>query len=271
MSVSIFISRRVTLPLLALKQYHDLLFTQISQVCLLLPLFALVYIGKMIKLQSITCFNYSESLTGTTTIRAYKKQEMFSSRLEHFANLNTVPALLQQLSLQWLSIRLDFIGAVILFFMGSLTAALSQYSFIPAGFLALGLSYAISLTTVLKMVVRVLAQLEAHFSSVERIRHYIENDHGLDGRKRVPKIENTEASSAVVSSDDVEMAVLGTSNEDFTPPTQWPEFGKIEFRNVYMRYRDNGDCVLKGVSFTVDSLAKIGICGRTGYVNIMYH
>jgi ABC-type multidrug transport system fused ATPase/permease subunit len=210
----------------------------------------------------------AETLTGTSTIRAYKMQDVFSTRLENFSDSNTVPALLQQLSLQWLSIRLDFIGAVILFFMGSLTAGLSAYDFIPAGFLALGLSYAISLTTLLKMVMRVLAQLEAHFSSVERVRHYIEKDHGIDGTKRVPKHEYLDEKDNVGDSGsdggDVEMPPPGEPLPPITPPENWPEHGKIEFRNVFMRYRDNADCVLKGVSFEVESLDKIGICGRTG-------
>jgi ATP-binding cassette, subfamily C (CFTR/MRP), member 1 len=215
----------------------------------------------------------TESLSGTTTIRAYKKQEVFSARLEDFANGNTVPALLQQLSLQWLSIRLDFIGAVILFFMGALTAALHPYDFIPAGFLALGLSYAISLTAILKMVVRVLAQMEAHFSSVERLRYYIEKDHGVDGTKASALQENTEGGkeeegvSLTLESgggDDVEMATSGTALPLINPPEGWPMLGKVEFRDVYMRYRAGDECVLKGVSFIVDSLDKIGICGRTG-------
>lgn len=220
-----------------------------------------------------TVNHLTESLTGTSTIRAYKKQDMFCARLEEFSNANTVPAVLQQLSLQWLSIRLDFIGSVILFFMGALTAALQPYGFIPAGFLALGLSYAISLTTILKMVVRVLAQLEAHFSSVERLRHYIEKDHGTDGQKRVqpPPPESKDAAGNPSTSEgtqqmegDVELAAGGVTLPPITPPENWPQFGKIEFRDVYMRYRDYDACVLKGVSFTVDSLAKIGICGRTG-------
>lgn len=172
--------------------------------------------------------------------------------------------------------RLDFIGAVILFFMGAVTAGLSPYDFISGGFLALGLSYAITLTTILKMVVRMIAQLEAHFSSVERLRHYIEKDHGLDGIKAKPKRDHDEQEQdgeeeaqvdlLVKGKFDVEMAPPATVLPHFTPPESWPANGKIEFRNVFMRYRDCSECVLRGVSFTVDSLAKIGICGRTGWV-----
>ncbi|CAE7501795.1 ABCC3 [Symbiodinium microadriaticum] len=40
--------------------------------------------------------------------------------------------------------------------------------------------------------------------------------------------------------------------------------GRVEFRDVYLRYRPNTPLVLKGVSFSVKSGERIGICGRTG-------
>ena len=54
--------------------------------------------------------DFSQTLGGTTTIRAYKQQSSFIKRLETFADANTIPGLFQQLATQWLSIRLDFLG-----------------------------------------------------------------------------------------------------------------------------------------------------------------
>lgn len=44
----------------------------------------------------------------------------------------------------------------------------------------------------------------------------------------------------------------------------WPQEGKIEFQNVFLRYRPNTEIVLKDLSFGVSSKEKLGIVGRTG-------
>jgi len=40
--------------------------------------------------------------------------------------------------------------------------------------------------------------------------------------------------------------------------------GKIQFKDVSMRYSFNSERVLKGLSFTIMPGQKVGICGRTG-------
>lgn len=47
-------------------------------------------------------------------------------------------------------------------------------------------------------------------------------------------------------------------------PAQWPEEGKINFRDFQVRYRDGLDLVLDKISFDVKGGEKIGIVGRTG-------
>lgn len=44
----------------------------------------------------------------------------------------------------------------------------------------------------------------------------------------------------------------------------WPERGQIEFRNVVYRYFAEAEPVLRGLSFVVQPMEKIGIVGRTG-------
>ena len=163
-----------------------------------------------------------------------------------------------------------------MFFMGALTVALRKDSFIPAGYLALGLSYSIQLTALLKTAVRMAATVEAQFNSVERIKHYIDlegvEDKEYHSEKSSAKIavpQTKSAYSGVAKSDDaagdIEMAVVASSpSTNLTePPANWPEHGKIRFENAAMRYRD-GPLVLRGVSFDVNGKNKIGIAGRTG-------
>lgn len=44
----------------------------------------------------------------------------------------------------------------------------------------------------------------------------------------------------------------------------WPSKGQIEFRNVVYKYFADAEPVLRGLSFHVQAMEKIGIVGRTG-------
>ena len=47
-------------------------------------------------------------------------------------------------------------------------------------------------------------------------------------------------------------------------PANWPTQGKLEFRDVQLRYRRDGPLALNGVSFVIPPRAKVGLVGRTG-------
>lgn len=220
--------------------------------------------------------DFSQTLGGTTTIRSFHMENHFINRLVKYSNNNTIPAMYQQLAMQWLSIRLDFIGSVILVFMGIVAVSFKKYDFIPAGYLALGLSYAIQLTSMLKLMVRGVATLEAQFNSVERLDYYINQDNGLDGVKRVynsnEKNGNNGNSNEVTIYQEKDNVVGTSIDADIemglfkSPPNipeNWPQNGVIEFRNVVMQYRDL-EPTLKNVSFVINSKEKVGIAGRTG-------
>ena len=44
----------------------------------------------------------------------------------------------------------------------------------------------------------------------------------------------------------------------------WPSSGKLEFKDVFVKYADHLPNVLKGVNFTINSGARAGVVGRTG-------
>ena len=138
---------------------------------------------------------------------------------------------------QWLALRLDILGGMVGFFIGAFAMGTQNTDFaIPAGWVGLALNYSIELTGYLKFGVRMIAQVEADMSSVERILYY-SNNIEAEAPREIP---------------------------DKDPPTgSWPTQGAIEFRNASLRYRD-GPLVLKGVSFKIKPGEKVGICGRTG-------
>lgn len=45
---------------------------------------------------------------------------------------------------------------------------------------------------------------------------------------------------------------------------KWPAHGKIEFKNVTMRYRETLEPSIKELSMVIQPKMKVGIVGRTG-------
>merc|ERR1712127_582419 len=108
---------------------------------------------------------------------------------------------------------------------------------IPAGWLGLSLTYANELSQFLKYGVRMLAQVEADMSSVERIQYYTTTI-----EPEAPPICDVDAKHK---------------------KEVWPQNGAIEFENVSMRYRD-GPLILRDLTLQIHSGERIGVVGRTG-------
>lgn len=181
--------------------------------------------------------DFSQTLYGMASIRAFADEARFVNQLEDRVDVNTAAEMTQGLAFQWLSIRLDVIGALVAFFVGVMAAATAESAFIPAGYLGLGLASAFDMTGFLKHGVRMVAAAETQFNSVERIMHYIES----------------------IPAEDAEEQDRGVKE----PPADWPTEGKVVAKNLSMGYRD-GPSVLKGLTFDLQPAEKVGICGRTG-------
>jgi ABC-type multidrug transport system fused ATPase/permease subunit len=180
--------------------------------------------------------DFSQTLVGTSTIRAYGEVPRFFNHCKQsFDTMNASYALVQMTS-NWLGLRLDVLGGVMSGFIGGVAVATYSSGFIPAGWLGLALSYSIEVTNYLKHGVKMIATLEAQMNSVERVLFYSENI-AQEAPEYVP-------------------------DKDPEPGT-WPKQGEIELKNMSMRYRD-GPLVLKDLSLTVKGGEKVGVCGRTG-------
>ena len=187
--------------------------------------------------------DFSQALTGLPSIRAYRDTPRFIGKLEAAINHNSIANVSTQLCSQWLALRLDFMGALVSFFIATIAAATYSSNrgseFIPAGFVAVGLTYSFQLTTYLKFLIRMIASGEAQMNSIERIKYYMDN---------IPR----------------EGAVKAETTEMIEAPQEWPARGEIQAEHISMRYRNEGPLVLKDIDFTVKAGEKIGIAGRTG-------
>ncbi|KAJ3009692.1 UNVERIFIED_CONTAM: hypothetical protein HDU68_002544 [Siphonaria sp. JEL0065] len=178
--------------------------------------------------------SFGETLTGLPTIRAYRQEERFVIQNMFATNANNVPYFCLFQTQMWFSFRLGLISSLLVFFAGAFGVLSSNW--LSPALLGLSLSYALQVTQVLTFGIRQFTDLEVSMNSVERMNHYAIN-------------VNTEAP-----------AILDSHR---TPPS-WPTQGKIEFKDLEMRYAPDLPLVIKGVSFKVDSAQKIGIVGRTG-------
>ncbi|KAL3808375.1 hypothetical protein ACHAXA_005346 [Cyclostephanos tholiformis] len=179
--------------------------------------------------------DFSQMLSGTSTIRAYGKQTRFFNNCRRsFDQFNGLYSAVQQANF-WLGLRLDVLGGSIGMIIGGIALATKDSNFIPAGWVGLALSYSIEVTGYLKHGVRMIAQVEAEMNSVERVMFYT---------------DNVESEAA-------------TETEFDPKSSEWPSRGEIRIQHASLRYRD-GPLVLKNISVSIKAGEKIGVVGRTG-------
>ena len=179
--------------------------------------------------------DFSQTLSGTNTIRAYGEEERFVRGCKRAFDVNNASYQLVQFTGNWLGIRLDTIGGFVSTFIAGLALATVKDSFIPAGWVGLALLESQQATSFLKFGVRMIAQVEAQMSSVERVLSMSRNI-----KPEAPE-----------------------DLEGDPKPEEWPTAGRIEVEGAVMRYRD-GPEVLKDITFSIEGGQKIGVVGRTG-------
>ncbi|OMH86347.1 Multidrug resistance-associated protein 1, partial [Zancudomyces culisetae] len=181
--------------------------------------------------------HFQESLSGMSSIRSYDQADRFLAQNRLFLESNT-RASFPFISLnRWLSIRLELMGACIIF-MASFFSVLSTYlslSFISASLVGLAVSYSLDITQRLSWGVRQAVELETSIISIERNLEYA----------NLPP----EAPESI---------------PDTKPPKDWPQHGKITFNNYSTRYRPGLDLVLRDINLTIEPSTRVGVVGRTG-------
>ncbi|XP_017579160.1 canalicular multispecific organic anion transporter 2 isoform X1 [Pygocentrus nattereri] len=177
--------------------------------------------------------HFSESITGTSVIRAYGRNSAFVLMSDMKVDENQKSYYPGIVSNRWLGVRIEFIGNCIVLF-AALFAVIGKESLNPS-LVGLSVSYALQVTMSLNWMVRMTSDLESNIVAVERVKEYSETP--------------PEAPWEV---------------EDKKPPGDWPSEGNVEFVDYSVRYRAGLDLVLRNISLKVKGGEKIGIVGRTG-------
>ncbi|XP_027404372.1 multidrug resistance-associated protein 1-like isoform X2 [Bos indicus x Bos taurus] len=176
--------------------------------------------------------HFCETLLGVSTIRAFGHEQRFIQQNKEVVNENLVCFYNNVISNRWLSVRLEFLGNLMVFFTAVLTVLAGNS--IDSAIVGLSISYALNITQTLNFWVRKACEIEANAVSIERVCEYETMD------KEAPWITCKR------------------------PPSQWPSKGIVEFVDYRARYRDDLGLALQDITFQTHGEEKIGIVGRTG-------
>lgn len=211
---------------------------------------------------------FSETLGGLPTIRAFGKSGAFRSTFDSLLDSNTQTLYANRVADRWLAVRLESIAAAIVglaaFFASQVVVSSgaatvgSTSSF--ASLAGISLSYAVTATGMMQFVVRSFAQVEAAMNSVERVVHYAENI----PQEAAMTSSELERENASVAMNAAQKAVVASGGKALYPTEEWPKSGAITLKNLQMRYRPETPLVLKGLNVEIAAGERIGIVGRTG-------
>eukprot|EP00899_Mesostigma_viride_P009003 jgi/Mesvir1/18103/Mv09400-RA.1 len=198
----------------------------------------MVAIREVKRLESISMSpllaHYAESISGAPVIRAFGRVEAFvEAHLGHLKH-NMAANQYTSASNRWLSLRLDSLGALVVFSAALYAVLLKGH--ISAGLAGLAISYSLLLTNSLAWMARMGTDVETSLSAVERLLAYTQ----------VPP-------EAAVSVPEVD-----------PPHDKWPTQGAISFQNVLLSYRPGLPPALNGFTCEIAGGEKIGVVGRVG-------
>ncbi|XP_070538074.1 ATP-binding cassette sub-family C member 5-like [Ptychodera flava] len=176
----------------------------------------------------------SASALGVSSIHAFEREKDFEERFKTLMDNNSMPFLMFNLGMRWAAIRLDMITLTITV-LTAIFVCLTHGNLAPS-YAGLALSFAVQNAGVFQITVRLMAEVEARFTSGERIIQYVD--------------ELYEEAPAIIPGK--------------RPPSEWPKYGRVQFIDFSMRYRENLPLVLKNINLDFKSEEKVGIVGRTG-------
>ncbi|KAF8733148.1 hypothetical protein HU200_015521 [Digitaria exilis] len=184
--------------------------------------------------KSAVANHLGESIAGAITIRAFEEEDRFFEKNLELVDKNAGPYFYNFAATEWLIQRLETMSAAVLSFSAFVMALLPPGTFSP-GFIGMALSYGLSLNMSFVFSIQNQCQLTNQIISVERVSQYID----------IP----SEAAEII---------------EENRPSSEWPQTGRVELRDLKIRYRQDAPLVLHGITCTFEGGDKIGIVGRTG-------
>jgi len=178
--------------------------------------------------------HFAESITGSTTIRSFGKENQFVSANSHLMDAYSRPKFYNAGAMEWLCFRLDVLSSLTFAFSLIFLINLPP-GIIDPGIAGLAVTYGLNLNMLQAWVVWSMCNLENKIISVERILQY------MSIREEPP---------------------LSMSEDKLAH--DWPSQGEIQLHDLHVKYAPQLPFVLKGLTVTFPGGLKTGIVGRTG-------
>ncbi|KAG5324821.1 L259 protein, partial [Pseudoatta argentina] len=191
------------------------------------------------RLESITrspiFAHLSATLRGLPTIRAFGMEATLTKEFDNYQDIHSSAWYIFIASSRAFAFWVDAFCMLYITLI-TLSFLVMDNGFMYGGYVGLAITQSINLTGRLHWCMRQSTEVENQMASVERILEY----------------------NKVASEPPLE------SVPDKKPKSDWPQEGKIKFKNVSLRYAPLEPAVLKNLSFVIFPREKIGIVGRTG-------
>ncbi|WJX84280.1 Canalicular multispecific organic anion transporter 2, variant 2 [Trifolium repens] len=178
--------------------------------------------------------HFAETISGTSTIRSFNQQSRFLETNMKLVDRYSRPQFNMEVAIEWLGLRLDVLSTITFAFSLILLISIPP-GIINPGIAGLAVTYGLSINAIQYRVIWSICSLENNIISVERILQH------TTIRSEPPLVL-----------------------EENRPDPSWPSYGKVDIRNLQVRYAPHLPLVLHGLTCTFHGGLKTGIVGRTG-------
>ncbi|XP_019616675.1 PREDICTED: multidrug resistance-associated protein 4-like [Branchiostoma belcheri] len=174
----------------------------------------------------------SAVMEGLWTIRALSAQENFKRRFRDIVDQHSEAEFLDIATKAWYKVRVKVLDATFNTFITFMCIFSSES--LGAGSVGLSLAYALLMSEHAEYIVEAIKELESAMINAERVIEY------------------------------AELTPEAPWETDHKPPPDWPAYGAIDLKGVYLSYGEQEPSVLKNVNLNIVGGEKVGIVGRTG-------
>lgn len=174
----------------------------------------------------------NSSLSGLTTIRACRAQKMVCRDFDSKQDVHTATYSLILATSAAFNVWLDFVMSIFIVLVTYGFVILDSNDFFDgkdkpaAGNVALGISQSLALFNVMQLGAMQIAFMFLQMTSLERICQFMQLEQE-------------------------------TSETESKPRRDWPEIGRIEFKNLFLRYAEDEEPVLKNLNIVVEPGMKV--------------
>ncbi|CAG2109378.1 unnamed protein product, partial [Medioppia subpectinata] len=175
----------------------------------------------------------SETFNGTASIRAFGADHWFVRQSYRRIDANNQCFYLSFCGEQWLQIRLEFLGSLIVF-VSTIAAVICRNQLSP-GLAALVINYSLNITLNLSSFISFVNHTDNAMIAVEKCLEVTQTPQEADW-----------------------------INEKTKPAADWPTMGCIQFTDYCTKYREGLDLVLKDIAIDMKGRQRVAIVGRTG-------